>query len=63
VSFPVCAFARERGVALDSFSDHALPGYDGPEGLLVGFGQVSEAAIPGAVEELGRAFAAAASSA
>lgn len=59
----VCAFARESGVALDSFSDHALPGYDGPEGLLVGFGQLSEAAIPGAVEELGRAFAAAASSA
>jgi GntR family transcriptional regulator / MocR family aminotransferase len=63
VARTVCAFARERGVALDSFSDHALPGYDGPEGLLVGFGQVSEAAIPGAVEELGRAFAAAASSA
>jgi GntR family transcriptional regulator/MocR family aminotransferase len=59
----VCAFARERGVAIDSFSDHALPGYDGPEGLLVGFGQISEAAVPGAVEELGRAFAAAASSA
>jgi GntR family transcriptional regulator / MocR family aminotransferase len=59
----VCAFARERGVALDSLSDHALPGYDGPDGLLVGFGQISEAAIPVAVEELGRAFAAAASSA
>jgi GntR family transcriptional regulator / MocR family aminotransferase len=58
----VCAFARERGVALDSFGDHTLPGYDGPDGLLVGFGQISEAAIPGAVEELRRAFVAAASS-
>ncbi len=55
----VCGFACERGVALDSFADHALPGYDGPDGLLVGFGQVSEAAIPGAVEELARAFASA----
>jgi GntR family transcriptional regulator / MocR family aminotransferase len=59
----VCALAREKGVALDSICDHVLPGYDGPDGLLVGFGQISEAAIAGAVEELGRAFAAAASSA
>lgn len=57
----VCALARERGVAIDSISDHTLPGYDGPEGLLVGFGQISEAAIPAAVGELARAFAAASS--
>jgi GntR family transcriptional regulator/MocR family aminotransferase len=54
----VCAFSRERGVALDSICDHALPGYDGPEGILVGFGQVSEAALPAAVAELRRAVAA-----
>jgi GntR family transcriptional regulator / MocR family aminotransferase len=59
----VCAFARDRGVALDEICDHALPGFNGPEGLLVGFGQISEAAVPGVVEELQRAFAAAASSA
>ncbi len=59
----VCASARERGVALDSICDHTLSGYDGSEGVLVGFGQISEATVPGAVEELGRAFAAAASSA
>jgi GntR family transcriptional regulator / MocR family aminotransferase len=63
VARKVCTFARERGVALDAISDHTLPGYDGSEGLLVGFGQISEAAVPGAVRELGRAFAAAASSA
>ena len=63
VARSVCALARERGVALDSIRDHTLPGYDGPEGLLIGFGQISEAAIPAAVEELVGAFAAAASSA
>lgn len=60
VARKVCALSRERGVALDSICDHALPGYDGPEGILVGFGQVSEAALPAAVAELGRAVAAAA---
>jgi GntR family transcriptional regulator/MocR family aminotransferase len=59
----VCAVARKRGVAVDSLCEHTLPGYDGPEGLLVGFGQVSEATVPAAVDELRRAFAAAMSSA
>ena len=63
VARSVCAFARDRGVALDAMSDHALPGYDGPEGLLIGFGQISEAAVPGVVQELRRAFAAAAAAA
>jgi GntR family transcriptional regulator/MocR family aminotransferase len=58
----VCAFSRERGVALESICDHALPGYDGPDGILVGFGQVSEAALPAAVAELRRAVSAVASS-
>jgi GntR family transcriptional regulator / MocR family aminotransferase len=61
VARSVCASARERRVALGSICDHTLPGYDGPEGLLVGFGQITEAAIPGAAAELRRAFAAAAS--
>lgn len=59
----VCATARERRVALGSIYEHTLPGYDGPEGILVGFGQISEAAVPGAVDVLRCAFAAAASSA
>lgn len=53
----VCAIARERDVALDSIYEHTLPGYDGPDGILVGFGQISEAAIPAAVDVLRRAFA------
>lgn len=57
----VCALARERNVALDSIGDHTLPGYDGQEGILVGFGQLSEAAIPAAIAELGRIVAAAGS--
>ena len=59
----VCAVARGRGVALDSVWDHALPGYDGPEGILVGFGQVADAAVPAAVAELRRTVAEVASSA
>ena len=59
----VCSVARKRGMALDPISEHTLPGYDGPEGILVGFGQVSEAATPLAVDELQRAFAIATSSA
>ena len=57
----VCAFSRASGVALESISDHALPGYDGPDGILVGFGQLSEAALPAAVAELRSAVAAVAS--
>jgi GntR family transcriptional regulator/MocR family aminotransferase len=53
-----CAVARARGTALASLCDHVLPGYDGPEGILVGFGQVSDAALPDAVAELRRAVAA-----
>ena len=58
----VCAMARERGLAIDSICEHTLPGYGGPEGILVGFGQVSEATVPAAVDELRRAFATAMSS-
>jgi GntR family transcriptional regulator / MocR family aminotransferase len=44
--------ARGRGIYLQSLSEHALPGYDGPAGLLIGFGGITEAAVPAAVEEL-----------
>ncbi len=54
----VCELARRNGLALRAISDHALPGYAGPDGILIGFGQVSEPAIPAAVDELRRAFAA-----
>lgn len=57
----VCAFAQKRRVALSSIYDHTLPGYDGPDGLLIGFGQTDAAAMAGAVEELQQAFAEAAS--
>jgi len=59
VARSVCSSARERRLALGSILDHTLPGYDGPEGLLIGFGQISEAAAPAAVGELRRAFASA----
>jgi GntR family transcriptional regulator / MocR family aminotransferase len=59
----VCVLARDRGVALDSIGRHTLPNYDGPEGILIGIGQVSEAAIPAAVDELRRTFTLALSSA
>jgi GntR family transcriptional regulator / MocR family aminotransferase len=54
----VCELARRNGLALGAVSDHALPGYGGPDGILVGFGQVSEPALPAAVEEIRRAFVA-----
>jgi GntR family transcriptional regulator/MocR family aminotransferase len=59
----VCLVAQERGVALDLISNHTLPGYTGLDGVLVGFGQLSTAAVAAAVEELRRVFAMAASSA
>jgi GntR family transcriptional regulator/MocR family aminotransferase len=59
----VCAIGKGRGLALASISDHALPGYNGPDGILVGFGQVSDATVPPAVAELQHAVAAVSSSA
>jgi len=57
----VCLQAHRRGLALQSLSRHALPGYRGPHGLLVGYGCIVEPAIPAAVEELAVAVAAAGS--
>jgi len=47
---------RSRGVLVDSLSQHALPGYQGPAGLLVGYGAVPEPTIPLAVEQIAQAL-------
>jgi GntR family transcriptional regulator/MocR family aminotransferase len=52
----VHASAQARGIAIESISLHALPGYEGPHGLLVGYGALSEPAIGGAIRELARVF-------
>jgi GntR family transcriptional regulator/MocR family aminotransferase len=51
-----CAAAEAAGVAIQSVSQHALPGYDGPPGLLIGYGTTPEPTIPRAVEHLVRAI-------
>ena len=48
----VCERATSLGVLVQSLTQHALPGYDGPAGLLVGYGPVPEAAIPQAIQQL-----------
>jgi GntR family transcriptional regulator / MocR family aminotransferase len=53
----VCERARSRKICLQSLSDHALPGYEGPPGILIGYGGISEPALPAAVDELAHAFA------
>jgi len=52
----VCTRARSIGVRVQSLSQHALAGYDGPAGLLIGYGSIAEPAIPGAVEQLAQAI-------
>jgi GntR family transcriptional regulator/MocR family aminotransferase len=47
--------ARARGIAVQSLSEHALPGYGGPWGLLIGYGAIADPSIPAAVAELARA--------
>jgi len=51
-----CAAAEGQGVAIQSLSQHALPGYDGQPGLLIGYGAISEPAIPLAVKQLAAAL-------
>jgi GntR family transcriptional regulator/MocR family aminotransferase len=51
----VVAAARAAGVLVPSLSQHALPGYDGPAGIVVGFGSLPEPTIPLAVERLAAA--------
>lgn len=48
----IVAAARTDGVLVQSLSQHALPGYDGPPGIVVGFGALPEPTIPRAVERL-----------
>jgi GntR family transcriptional regulator/MocR family aminotransferase len=55
----ICREARSRGLLIESLSQHALPGYSGPQGLLIGYGAILEPAIAEAVEELARAVASA----
>ena len=51
--------AAARGLAVGTLSQHALPGYEGPPGLLLGYGSIAEPAIPTAVAELAAVLAAA----
>jgi GntR family transcriptional regulator / MocR family aminotransferase len=53
-----CEEARARGLAVESLSHRALPGYAGPPGLLIGYGGISEAAVPLAIEQLAQALGA-----
>jgi GntR family transcriptional regulator/MocR family aminotransferase len=48
--------ARERGVDVQSVEQHALPGYEGPAGLLIGYGAVPEPTLPAALEQLALAI-------
>jgi GntR family transcriptional regulator/MocR family aminotransferase len=50
----VYAASREQSIALESISEHALPGYEGPYGLVIGYGPLSEPAIREAIRELAR---------
>jgi GntR family transcriptional regulator / MocR family aminotransferase len=52
----LAACARERaaaaGILIQTLSQHALPGYQGPAGILIGFGSIPEPTIPLAVEHI-----------
>jgi len=50
--------AKARGLAIESLSRHALPGYTGPPGLLIGYGAIPHPTIPDAIEQLAQALAA-----
>jgi GntR family transcriptional regulator/MocR family aminotransferase len=56
------AEAKARGILVQSLFQHALPGYEGPAGLLIGYGSIPETAIPGAVEQLAQAVRASSAS-
>jgi GntR family transcriptional regulator/MocR family aminotransferase len=55
----VCEEAAARGLAIESLSYHALPDYECPPGLLIGYAGVLEPAIRFAVAELAAALRAA----
>jgi GntR family transcriptional regulator/MocR family aminotransferase len=48
--------ATAAGIALETLSSHALPGYSGPRGLLIGFAATSEPTIPLAIRALAKAL-------
>jgi len=50
--------AGSRGIKVETVSRHALPGYRGPAGLLIGMGGLPDGAISHVVEELAQALAA-----
>lgn len=52
----VRAQARAAGVLVQSISQHVLPGYDGPAGILVGYGSVPEPTLPAALAQLAAAI-------
>jgi GntR family transcriptional regulator/MocR family aminotransferase len=53
-----CEQARARGLAIESLSQHALPGYGGPPGLLIGYGDIPEPSIPFAIDQLAQVLGA-----
>jgi GntR family transcriptional regulator / MocR family aminotransferase len=48
--------ALENGIMIHPLSRHTMPGYDGPAGVLIGYGAISDAAIPYVVEQLAAAI-------
>jgi GntR family transcriptional regulator / MocR family aminotransferase len=48
--------AGSRGIKLEMLSQHTLPGYRGPGGLVIGLGALPDGAISHAVDELARAI-------
>jgi GntR family transcriptional regulator/MocR family aminotransferase len=53
----ICAAAEAHGLAIEALSEHALPGYGGPPGLLIGYAGLSMPTIPVAMERLVAAVA------
>lgn len=45
---------REHGLAVEPISRHMLPGYDGPAGLIIGFGSTPEPGLEIAAQEIAR---------
>jgi GntR family transcriptional regulator / MocR family aminotransferase len=44
--------ARASGIVVQTISQHALPGYTGPAGIIVGYGSIPEPTIPLAMKQL-----------
>lgn len=45
---------REEGLAVESIAQHMLPGYDGPAGLVIGFGSTPEPGLELAAQVIAR---------